>query len=202
MESPLEGEVVAFAWNDDSKAYDATLVDRVDDDLLEGLVEDMDLRGFLPPDGSSAASAEEWTVPTEAWTALVHPGGDLTFGPVERAAVHPALLTALHEAWKSDLRARSRGLRDVDGFECAVVRVEGKTWSEAELDDLYESGSRAVHIRVDVEIELLWDVERGHLRSAEGSGTFECEYNAINDEDFDYDVSLRGDVTIEVQVEH
>ena len=48
--SELEGVTVLFSWNDSAGEYDVAFADGADGDeeLLENLTEDLDLRGFLP----------------------------------------------------------------------------------------------------------------------------------------------------------
>jgi hypothetical protein len=59
QESKLVGHSLRYAWNEKSGSYDMTWIgDAGDDELLDGLEEDMDLRAFLP---DRSPSAVLWT---------------------------------------------------------------------------------------------------------------------------------------------
>ncbi len=74
--SPLEGGTVEFTWDETNEHYDArSSGDPVDETLLGGLVEEADLRSWLP-EGEVEVGAR-WTIAGEQLDLLLHPGGDL-----------------------------------------------------------------------------------------------------------------------------
>lgn len=79
--SELEGVSVIFAWNEDEERYDVSFAEGEDhdQDLLEGLTEDMDLRVLLPP--GDVSPDDTWEVELSKLTGLAVPGGNLKLLP-------------------------------------------------------------------------------------------------------------------------
>lgn len=80
MESQLSGESVIFTWNEESNEYDVAFANEeseLDEELLGGLEEDMDLRTLLPE--GDVAKGETWEVPLSAVGWILAPGGDLAW---------------------------------------------------------------------------------------------------------------------------
>jgi hypothetical protein len=78
--SELEGTTVVFEWDDDEGAFDVSFEeDEGDDDLLEGLVEDMDLRVFLP--AGEVSPDDSWEVDLKLLSDVAFPGGNLKLLP-------------------------------------------------------------------------------------------------------------------------
>lgn len=74
--SDLEGKQVLFTWDENEGAYVATpQSEGMDADLVAGLTEDMDLRGFLPRE--EVAEGSSWDVDVKAVRALFAPGGSI-----------------------------------------------------------------------------------------------------------------------------
>jgi hypothetical protein len=74
--SELEGKQVLFTWNEGEGGYTVSAVSEgMDDDLIAGLAEDMDLRGFLPD--KEVAEGSSWDVDVKAVRGLFAPGGSI-----------------------------------------------------------------------------------------------------------------------------
>jgi len=80
--SELEGATVVFEWNDEEGIFDVSFEDdEGDEDLLDGLVEDMDLRIFLP--AGDVSPDDTWEVDLKELGDFVFPGGNLKLLPDE-----------------------------------------------------------------------------------------------------------------------
>ncbi|QDU83618.1 hypothetical protein Pla163_07170 [Planctomycetes bacterium Pla163] len=88
--SALEGRGVRFQWDPATTAYTRRFSDETsepDDEeraLLDGLDEDLDLRGWLP--GDSVDEGDRWLVEPAVLRAALRPGGDLGLAPTDAAA--------------------------------------------------------------------------------------------------------------------
>ena len=67
--SALEGNTVVFTWDADAEEYDVEFAEDGDEELLAGLEEDMDLRGFLPDD--EVAEGESWETDIEPFRRVI-----------------------------------------------------------------------------------------------------------------------------------
>jgi len=195
--SELTGEIVSFTWDDEDESYRVAFVDEdADEDLLENLVEDMDLRALLPED--EVAEGDRWEPDAAAVAALFLPGGDLSFEtdvasdgtPPEIliAGLAPALLTDLDlligTLDDGEVKAVYSGTREEDGERLAVIELEvefetSRDVSEvmqAMLEPLSEELPGIELERADLEFtfegegRLLWNLSAGHVHSFELEG--------------------------------
>src|SRR5688572_21701402 len=73
--SELDGKTVVFEWDGSTKEYKRTFKpEGPDTKLLDGLVEDMDFKEFLPKQ-DEVAEDDTWTVEVEAMKTVLLPGG-------------------------------------------------------------------------------------------------------------------------------
>jgi len=193
--SELEGTTVVFEWNDEQEAFDVSFEDdEGDDDLLAGLVEDMDLRALLPPGEVSAD--DSWEVDLQALADIAFPGGDLKLLPegVDDEAfgdtdVIEEVFGDDYDEYISDLfegtsTCTYKGTTD-EGFGEIQVAIE--LGSAADLSDMLaeilETVGEAVDEAPSISIEqadlnldfegegvLLWDLAQGRLASFELTG--------------------------------
>jgi hypothetical protein len=187
----LAGHAVVFSWNPAEQRHVPAF--GADDDgdpaLLEGLEQDMDLVGFLPP--ADAQLGAEWPVPLDAVQRLLRPGG---LGVVHfelpgedsdaEALLFLSQLTARDACDALEGEAQARWAR--------VVEVEGRTLAEIELElelvltaDIHETllamaetlgversnveqfEESSVESAIVGEGVLLWDVAAGRMTSLE-----------------------------------
>jgi hypothetical protein len=102
--SPLAGLEVVFTWDEEHGTYGVAFgkgVEDGDEELLEGLLEDADLRALLPE--GDAKEGDEWALDPAAFGALLSPCGDLRWIPVPGNAPDPGALVMGH----STVSARS-----------------------------------------------------------------------------------------------
>jgi hypothetical protein len=76
MSSVLEGESVEFKWDDKEKSYLTILPEgsTLDEDEVEGLLEDTDFRALLP-DGE-VGEGDEWEIEISNLQSILSPGGE------------------------------------------------------------------------------------------------------------------------------
>lgn len=191
--SELEGKSIKFAWNEDNGEYDVAFDGgEGDQDLLEKLVEDMDLRDFLPT--TEVAAGATWSPSPNAVRHLVAPGGGLRltpkaaeggmggFGPgMDRMGDLASMLT---DEFEGKVEAEYKGLREVDGAKYGEITITFSVSTSADLTDEVSGmaeempeGMGSMEIgNVDIEFSwkgeatLLWDLESGHVASAEAHG--------------------------------
>lgn len=190
FESDLEGKSVLFTLDGDE--YSATFADdeKGDEELLEGLVEDIDLRGFLP--SKEVAEDDSWKVEAAAVKALLVPGGDLKLKPAEGADM-PGLESMnfspsdMLSELEGTFEATFKGTRKEGDVTVAVIAVaidcssandlteRMQSMTDAMDDQLPEGASMKVtafdgEYEYEAEGELLWNLESGHLHALQLSG--------------------------------
>jgi hypothetical protein len=191
-ESALEGKTVVFTWSDESDAF-ATAFKGEDGDreLLDGLVEDTDLRVFLP--AKSVAEGDTWEVEAKAFNALSFPGGELSLVATEEED-DPLDRGQLRENVEGQISAKYAGKREVDGRELDVIALKLSIRTHADDEGDIEDGphrSRKFAIEHELEGELLWSSELGRAHSLAVEGRSEI---AMTEElTFDTD---EGDVAL------
>jgi len=220
MTSDFEDVTVRFLWDDDDEEYSVEFVDEdteLDADLLEWLHEDMDLRAILP--GYEVEEGDSWEIDQAAYLPLMWPGGLLEFYPDD--ADGPAgegndrnqqtidNLEATGTATFEEVR------EDDDGLRLAVLKVElSITTSTERTREEEDPEGNSVEVEVTEEIErelegeILWDIEGGHLHSVALAGDSEW----VQTESADVEtpegtrevsrlVTTSGDISYSVEIE-
>ena len=144
-----------------------------DDELLEGLFEDMDLRSFLPEPGVEPAEGEEYSVEPRRFLELMWPGG-VRLQAAEEDRTRIAAQAQLAESLDGDVTARfvgHRAGRAVLALELTITTGASQRLPTDSEADLFAR----VEYAFELEGELLWDSEAGHLSSLELTGTVEFE---------------------------
>jgi hypothetical protein len=169
--SELEGKTVVFAWSDCANAYDPRFEEGAggDERLLASLQQDTDLRSWLPE--RTVSEGDTWAIEGPALHALLAPGGGLDFESefTNLAAVAYPPSGLADTEWFNDnltgrLRATFAGVREVNGTQLAVVKLQGELASRRETES--EVGG-SIH----VEQRLAWDATlAGELRWVLSSG--------------------------------
>ncbi len=228
----LEGITVRFLWDDADEAFYAELdddSDDVEDDTLEWLRADMDLYGMLPE--GDVEEGDSWDIDAEPYLPLMWPGGIVDYYDDEEVgydAFEQKLNRALVENLEGEGTVTYEGTRDEDGVLVAVLALELSVESSVELEreiELVEfdedgrvgrpNGARdsidvtvEVTIEREIEGELLWDLEAGHLHSArfEADGEWErTESRTVEHEGTEYELAqtltFAGNVEYTVAVE-
>ena len=205
--SDLEGRTVLFELDEDDGMV-ARFDDEGegDDELLRALVEDMDLRAFLPEDPEAELEpGDSWEVDPEAiWLARL-PGGIDLQRDQERDAGSAEVDRQLREETRGELVATYAGLRTVDGIEQAVIEIEADLGSAAEAVVDREGGEVEMQLSEEYELEgeLLWNLEAGVLGSLELSGevTFHStELSEVEMGDRSFELERRSTLTGELSI--
>ncbi|MFT7679676.1 MAG: hypothetical protein ACI8QC_003681, partial [Planctomycetota bacterium] len=186
--SALEGSSVVFTWDADAGEYTKAFAEgsEGEDEHLEGLVEDMDLRVLLP-DGE-VDEGDEWEIDLAGLVDILAPGGDLIIdlqmdGAETAGGPDPTMMSNVREMFGDMLEGSASGkftgTRDEDGVTVAVIEIEieidtAKDMSEFVEELMGDQIPAEVEMtldRVDVEFALqssgilLWDIRGGHVYS-------------------------------------
>ncbi|HVS18011.1 MAG TPA: hypothetical protein VMT18_05375 [Planctomycetota bacterium] len=191
--SELEGKSVVFTWDEDEGAYVASFDGEGDQELLEGLEEDMDLRALLP--ASEVSEGDTWEVDVKKLRNVLALGGNLKVKPDADDAPEGGMpgmdgMTDFSKMFddvvEGNATAEYRGTRDVDGVACQVIGIKIDVRASADLtDQLAENVSQSLpdgmgeveveHIDMELDIEgegqLYWNPALGLAHSYEMTGT-------------------------------
>ena len=197
--SDLVGKTVIFTRDADAGGYEKSFGDEGgDEDLLEGLIEDMDLRALLP-DGD-VDEGDSWDVELDSILDLMYAGGNLGFDmesdgddPLQGMpdpADEPDPRELFGE-FEGDATATFEGVREADGKKIAVIKLSIDVTNESDVSDVYSEqleknapdGMEMTIDRAEMVFtfegggELLWDLDGGQLISMEvkGDGTTEID---------------------------
>lgn len=183
--SELEGKTVVFDWDEAASDFKKTFrPEGPEEKLLEGLVEDIDFKAFLPSKAEVAVD-DSWSVEVEAMKTVLLPGGNLALKP-EKADETGGEMNMFGDNpadafgdLEGEVKATYKGSRDVDGTSCGVIALEFKVKSAQDMSDkvaeaMEKQNQQGVEISVDHmdvvlslegEGELLWDLQAGHVHS-------------------------------------
>lgn len=213
----LQGKRVRFLWNEDEGDYDVSYHESEgDEEELEGLLPDMDLRALLP--GKAVSAGDTWSVDARQLSSVLLFGNEPKLGEDEMDQVVQSALVPQLEALMDQFKTNCEylGERVVDGHKVGAVAVTLHGEGSLDLSQLIleavrmQAGENQVDIDVstaklnvtfDSKGELLWDLEQGHLRAFDmtGDADLSIEISASADVggeshsgDFDADASLTG----------
>lgn len=178
--SPYEGREIRFTWNEDDEEYEAVFAD--DDEVIDGLWEDMDLRGFLPEE--EVEEDDTWELAPDVFAALLSPGGDLALqweGDDLQGGDHA------DDELTGKVEARFAGIQD-DGLALIEITGEVETQSK-EAGDLEHipvaDGTATITSSTTFELDgrLYWKLEAGHLDSLELDAKMKVDHLTEKDPD-------------------
>ncbi|QDU69359.1 hypothetical protein [Engelhardtia mirabilis] len=183
--SELEGLSVVFTWDDDEGEFTVAFAEdsEGDEDLLEGLKEDMDLRVLLP--AGDVSEGESWSIDPSLMISVLAPGGNLQIVPEDTEMGGMGMpggsmnLEQMLGELDGEVTGKLVGLRDVDDSKIAVIAITLEIESTNDLTEFMremmesvelppEAGSMEIE-SFDVEMsiagegELLWDITHGHF---------------------------------------
>jgi len=204
--SQLEGKTVAFRWNEEQQAYERSFHESSgDEELLEGLEEDMDLRVFLPP--SEVSTDETWTVELGQLQSIAMPGGNLQMLPEDMEVDEAAMKTfeelfsgfgeELDDLLEGSCTCTFKGTRDEEGVRVAEIAIELEVASTLDLSEFLDKV-----IRTAIEQSGAGDKVKFTLDTAdfslefEGAGTLLWNMAAGRMHSF----QLAGDATMEIDL--
>lgn len=196
--SELEGTTVIFRWSEDAEDYVAAFPedDGGEEELLEGLREDMDLRSLLP--SGEVAEGDEWELPPTALRDVLGAGGDLKLVPEESdesnefGDMSPEMGSQdqwFTEDMEGEVKATFQGTRTTEeGVKVAVIVYAIEISNAVDMTDAAREGLEAqemppgvedmqinssdVEVTIEGEATLLWNIEDGYVHSFELSSEF------------------------------
>lgn len=179
LEIELVDEVVEWTRGDDG--YSAALADEesdLDEDLLEGLVFDLDGLALLPEAGADLS--EGWTIPAEALGHLLSLGGDCGGTTVEEpddlgdCLLRGLMLAPMLGELEGEVALALDEYDEESGL--ATLTIEGEVTSEVELLDYIEHivgdaditdldalQSADAETEITIEGTIVWNVAGKHL---------------------------------------
>jgi hypothetical protein len=188
--SELEGKTVVFTWSTDDEAYELAFAEgsEGDQDLLRGLEEELDLRGFLP--GKEVSEGDAWEIPVEAVRRLLAPGGKLKIEPDADDERFQGMggfdqfdPSDMVGALEGEFQATYAGTRSEGDSKVAVIRLELSAKAVQDLspqaarmrDNLPEELQLEIEafdgeFSLEAEGELTWDLAAGLPRALEVRG--------------------------------
>jgi len=180
--SDFEDVTVRFLWDDEDERYDVELVeedDGIDAEELARLTPDLDLAGLLP-DGE-VDEGDSWEIDHAPYLTLMWPGGLVGWydDKTEDEASYDYSETIVDNL-EGEGEVTFLEVREVDGVRVAVLSVEIRVETGADLELSEEEEEAGVERRADEERELegevLWDLDHGHLHSARFEATLEYTF--------------------------
>lgn len=167
--SELEGRTVAFRWDAEKEEFTRSYEgEGADEALLEGLIEDCDLRGVLPAGDVSAG--DTWDLDPEIFDHLTGPGGDVGLvDPADEDDSDDGLDEQFRDNTEGELKATFVGMREVEGLQLAVIEIAGSAKTHAKQDSSEGEGHGGTNTMelefAEVEGEVLWDLKLGRVVS-------------------------------------
>jgi hypothetical protein len=189
LESELEGLAVVFTFEDGGYRCAFAEGTKGDEKLLDGLEEDIDLRGFLAE--GEMDEGETWKIPAEAVKALLLPGGDVKLRPSEGSETMPGMEAMnfsprdMLSELEGTFSATFDGTRSENGVKVAILRLalDGSSANDLTermqkmMETVEDERARAMKIDAfdgemsfEAEGELLWNLEAGHVQGLTLSG--------------------------------
>ena len=212
----LVGLGVVYTWDAEAGEYTVAFDEDSDGDeeLLEDLAEDMDLRALLP--SGDVAVGDSWEIDPESMVDVLSPGGDLKVLPDEDALEEMGGMPAGGPGMNmremlgditGDVTGTLDSIREEDGRRLAVIVIEVDIEATNDLTEMVREALEEMEVpmggqmeieSVDVEMSLagegtlLWDLAGGHF----------VEFNLSAGMDFTMDQAMalsgpQGDMTME-----
>lgn len=145
-QSELEGQMVIFEWDEEEGELVPSFEDEeTDEELLEDLNEDMDLRALLPSD--EVSEGDTWDIDLEELGRILAAGGDLKIVPNEDDMPDMGGMSGMQgmsgmssaNQFVGDLEgtatAEFSGIEEVDGARVAVIEIEIEVTSSQDLTE-------------------------------------------------------------------
>ncbi len=192
--SDLEGTTVVFSWDADLEDF-AVAFDEdsdADDELLEGLTEDLDFRMLLPP--GDVSEGDTWSIEPNAIRSILAPCGnvkivpdDAAGGGMDMGGGGPMSMGQFLDNLEGNVTATFAGLEDADGASIAVIELEIDVNSAMDLTEWFtemmENQEMPEGMEFEIEVDsfdteflfegsgaLRWNMSTGVVHSLEVTG--------------------------------
>lgn len=209
--SSLEGKSVVFHWNEEENQYDRSFHEHEgDDELLEGLEEDMDLRSFLP--AGEVSDGDTWKVELTELQSLIAPGGNLRMMPENSDMDEEAMkrFEEIFDGFGDDFgdqlegacTCTFKGTRDEEGVRVAEIAIEIEVSATLDLTEPLGKAIRAAIEEGGAEemVDVSLDTADFNL-DFEGKGTLLWNLGAGRMHSFQVDGEATMDIDLSVKVE-
>lgn len=204
--SALEGKTVAFRWNEEQEEYERSFHESGgDEELLEGLEEDMDLRAFLP---SGEVSADDvWSIELTELKSIVAPGGNLRMLPTDQE-VDEEMMQKFEELFSGfgeefgDLLEGSctctyKGAREEGGVRVGEIAIELEVATTLDLSEFLDKIISAAIEESGAGEALAFTLETADFNlDFEGTGTLLWNLAAGRVHSF----QIAGDATLDIDI--
>lgn len=205
--SELEGKEVLFDWDADAGEYKRRFAEGStgDEELLEGLAEDMTLSALLPRRAVSVG--DEWEIPLESLVDVLAPGGNLHLdvemeGQETMPGPDPTMMADMRQIFGDMLEGEASGryvrTDEVEGVRLAVIELEieidsAKDMSEMLEEMMGETVPENMEMNLDrcdvvfalaTKGELVWNLDGGHLHSLSIEGESAISMEMVVSMDF------------------
>lgn len=211
-EEHLAGRTVRFDWKADDEAYAKTFVgDPGDDEDLDMLREDLDLRSLLP--AGKVDEGDTWSVDGLGMLELWLPGIDVrgNLDPEALGDLPPAVVESLLGALERiAVECTWEGEVEEDGVRLGRIGLAADVRETVPIDPSFATEDpeappmdwKRLDVEIDLDLEgtLLWNQAEGRFASFEskGAGTLAIEVDmAIPD----LQLSIAGSVTFSLDLE-
>jgi hypothetical protein len=202
VKSALEGKTVAFTWNAETSAYELAFHESEgEDELLEGLEEDMDLR-YLLPEGEVEVDGT-WELDIVDLLPLLMPGGDLHFESEDAEMDQEAM--EMFEGMMGSLGDKVRelvdgkcvctfkGVREEGGTRLGEIQLEIEASGTIDLREILHQLVETAMAEAPEEVEVDMDIGTAELSfEYEGEGVLLWNVTAGRA----HDLSLTSEVTV------
>jgi len=188
--SPLKGQTLLYTWVEEEGEYGRTY-DHLygDEELLEGLIGDMDCLALLPPGPVEVGAS--WEIDPEVFRSVLGPGGNLAIIPDEEGyfprMVEVGLGGDLSEVLGRKItgagQATFTGVREVGGKRFAEIALVLTVASRRDRTGAYLAGLPTEERKEAASLQgvtvdwsrdgtglLLWDLEEGRAESLRVEG--------------------------------
>jgi len=184
--SELEEQTVHFVWDAESNEYAVRFPEDAEDsdeDLLEGLTEDLDFLDFLPE--GDAAEGDSWEIDPGALINVLAPGGDLKLEADSEEAMGMGpdsgqQMSDMLGELEGELMAQFTAIRESGDVRLAVIGLTFDVTSNKDMTDMVmevmaeqeapmgmdmDIESVDVSVAMEGEGELVWNLTAGHFHS-------------------------------------
>jgi hypothetical protein len=225
--SALAGLTVEFVWDEDQGKYSVGFAEgsEGEDELLEGLVENTDLRGFLPK--GEVKEGATWSVDPQLLRDVLAPSGSVKIGPENppegfQGQQQPSMDEMLGQ-FEGTVQAEYGGARNEGGTRVAVIKLKvevstakdvtqfmAESMENAELPEGAEMDVESFDIEYafEGEGELHWDLAAGlpHSLSLAGQATMTIDSVMMmsmqgTEQKFENSMTMSGDQSVSVASE-
>jgi hypothetical protein len=192
----LKGKTVRFAWNDDEKRYDKSWHESTgDDEDLESLSEDMDLRVLLPT--KSVSEGDTWEAAGVDLAPLFMPGGFANGGEEddeESAAIEEEVVAQLESFVKEfKVTCKYAGMREDGDVKAAEITFVFEGAPKLDMGAIIERVAAAQGDAPEADVSaivgasfkgegtLLWNTAAGHVHAFEMQSALELDVDISAD---------------------